>query len=222
MRPAKVTDNEIIEAGKRLEQKKSTVNGWSLRKEIGSGKPDRLEKVWLDYKNINSNQNSEAEVNETHILPRLIEESLNAFIDKLSTDARAIITTSDAKANEIADEKAKSVYKILEEEKHNLSEQLLIATNLLDEADKNVERLADSESKNQVTESKFSELDKNFAMLQVKSDGLETLLVERQKLIEEKSIQLTDLKSEANNKKKFIDKIKKLLTQEQLGKLETG
>ena len=47
MRPAEVTDSEILEAGYRLLADGKKINGWSLRAAVGNrGKPERLAEVW--------------------------------------------------------------------------------------------------------------------------------------------------------------------------------
>ena len=46
MRPVEVTDEEIIAAGRSLVEQGRNVTGFALRKEIGTGAPNRLKAVW--------------------------------------------------------------------------------------------------------------------------------------------------------------------------------
>ena len=46
----KATDEQIIEAAKRLLSAGRRVTGFALRKEIGGGNPTRLVRVWEDYR----------------------------------------------------------------------------------------------------------------------------------------------------------------------------
>lgn len=47
MRPAEVTNTEIVAAGRRLLAEGKKVNGWSLRAAVGNrGKPERLAEIW--------------------------------------------------------------------------------------------------------------------------------------------------------------------------------
>jgi hypothetical protein len=47
MRPAEVTDEQIIEAGRRIQAEGKAVNGWSLRAFLGNkGKPQRNMAIW--------------------------------------------------------------------------------------------------------------------------------------------------------------------------------
>lgn len=45
MKP-RISDDQIISAGLKLQFENKPINGWSLRKLIGAGSPDRLNQVW--------------------------------------------------------------------------------------------------------------------------------------------------------------------------------
>jgi ribosome-associated translation inhibitor RaiA len=45
MKP-RITDQQIVSAGMKLQSQNKAINGWSLRKLIGAGSPDRLNQVW--------------------------------------------------------------------------------------------------------------------------------------------------------------------------------
>nr|AAP82045.1 hypothetical protein [Stenotrophomonas maltophilia] len=49
MRPAEISDAEIIEAGTQLQAQGTNVTGFSLRKRTGRGSPARLSQVWQTY-----------------------------------------------------------------------------------------------------------------------------------------------------------------------------
>jgi uncharacterized coiled-coil protein SlyX len=220
MRPAKVTEEVVVETGIELERKQISINGWSLRNAIGAGKPERLEKIWLSYKSKDSPKLVQSTTGDDYILPLEIEESLTLFSNKLSIDLRNIITNSDTLANQIADQKAKSIYKSLEENNQNIESQLKIATSMIDDADKEIEMLKSSLILQKSIESKFIALDKEFAKQTIKIDGLNNVLDERQKLVEEKSSQLKELESRHEKKIIYVNNAKKLLTSEKLKELE--
>lgn len=49
MRPAEVSDEQIIEAGLALKAAGRNVTGFALRQRIGGGNPTRLRAVWTEY-----------------------------------------------------------------------------------------------------------------------------------------------------------------------------
>ena len=49
MRPAVNTDEEIIEAGKRIQDQDRKVTGYGLRNELGGGDQKRLLAVWKSF-----------------------------------------------------------------------------------------------------------------------------------------------------------------------------
>ncbi len=220
MRPAKVTEEVVVEAGIELERKQVSINGWSLRNAIGAGKPERLEKIWLSYKSKDSPTLVQSTNGDDYILPLEIEESLTLFSNKLSIELRNIITNSDTLANQIADQKAKSIYKSLEENNQNIESQLKIATSMIDDADKEIETLKSSLAQQKSIESKLIALDKEFAKQTIKIQGLNDLLNERQKLVEEKSSQIKVFEVNNEHLVFYNDNVKKILTSEQLKIME--
>jgi hypothetical protein len=220
MRPAKVTEEVVVETGIELERKQVSINGWSLRNAIGAGKPERLEKIWLSYKNEDPSNVIQKTSPDEHILPLEIEDSLTSFSNKFSMEMRNLITNSDILANQIADTKAKSIYQVLEENKHDIESQLKIATTMIDDADKEIEALKSALAQQKSIESNFISLDKEFSKQTIKIEGLNELLNERQKLVEEKSNQLDEANDRNEKITLYADNAKKLLTSEQLKELE--
>jgi uncharacterized coiled-coil protein SlyX len=220
MRPAKVTEEVVVETGIELERKQISINGWSLRNAIGAGKPERLEKIWLSYKSKDSPKLVKNITGDDYILPLEIEESLTLFSNKLSIDLRNIITNSDTLANQIADQKAKSIYKSLEENNQNIESQLKIATSMIDDADKAIEQFKSTVDEQTLLEAKFISLDKEFAKQTIKIEGLNDLLNERQKLVEEKSNQIKGIKGNNEQLIFYNEHVKKILTSEQLKIME--
>jgi uncharacterized coiled-coil protein SlyX len=91
---------------------------------------------------------------------------------------------------------------------------------MIDDADKEIEMLKSSLILQKSIESKFIALDKEFAKQTIKIDGLNNVLDERQKLVEEKSSQLKELESRHEKKIIYVNNAKKLLTSEKLKELE--
>lgn len=49
MRPAEITNDQIIEAGKALQAEGRRVTGFALRQRAGGGNPSRLRQIWDEY-----------------------------------------------------------------------------------------------------------------------------------------------------------------------------
>lgn len=216
MRPAKVTDEQIIDAGKALERKKDPVNGWSLRREIGAGKPERLEKVWKSFIGEGDGFKIEQKENLDHILPKNIEDSLNCFIDKLSVEIREIVVSSDSQSVYEAESKAKLTYSSLEDEVQSYKEQLSIAATTLDELDQKLGDLGITDEKNAELQQSILHLDKENTKLIAEKKGLENLLAERLSLVEETTKFLSKLQKDSDEQKIVINKLKSLMTSKQI------
>lgn len=76
MRKKDYSDEQIIDAGRRLEKTGYTVNGWSLRKELGGGRPYRLADVW-DAATQSTDIVETTTVDEVSDLPIEINEAVN-------------------------------------------------------------------------------------------------------------------------------------------------
>ena len=220
MRPALVTDEQIIEVGQRLEKAQVNVSSWTIREQLGHGNLKRIEKIWSDFKGVNPDNTSTEILKTSHTLPREIEDSLSKFISRFTQEVRELINTSDQISNDTAELKSKSIYSRLEEENHNYQQQLKIASNTIEQTDLELERLQNIEEQLKFNDKKYTELDKKLAKLDVKAEGLENLLAERQKLVEEKTSQAVDLKRICEEYKRHFDKLKSMLTPEQLEKAE--
>ncbi|WP_303293474.1 DNA-binding protein [Marinobacter sp. ST-43] len=49
MRPAEISNEEIIETGKKLQTSGKNITGYGLRRILGAGDPKRLKSVWDEY-----------------------------------------------------------------------------------------------------------------------------------------------------------------------------
>ena len=78
MAKAKVTDEEVIELGYKLQKAKKNVNGHALSKVLG-GRPDRLQEVW--EKHLLEMNNEDNELQDIMLTPEL-----NEIFDSISND----------------------------------------------------------------------------------------------------------------------------------------
>jgi colicin import membrane protein len=86
-RRPEVSDEKIIEAGKKLIAEGRRATGFGLRGMVGnSGDPKRLLKVWQAYLSSQSNNGDY----EPLTLPVELEETLNAVVSETTTKLKAL------------------------------------------------------------------------------------------------------------------------------------
>ena len=78
MAKAKVTDEEVIELGYKLQKAKKNVNGHALSKVLG-GRPDRLQEVWEKHL-------LEMNIEDNELQDIMLTPELNEIFDSISND----------------------------------------------------------------------------------------------------------------------------------------
>ena len=114
MRPAVHTDEEIIEAGKRIQDQDRKVTGYGLRNELGGGDQKRLLAVWKNF----SSHDVEESIPDTE-LPAELEESLNSASKTLLNHLRSMAVQIHQAATKVAERQVAEItrqYKELEEQ----------------------------------------------------------------------------------------------------------
>lgn len=79
---ATVTDDEIETAGRGLAAAGRAVNGWSLRRVIGRGDPNRLNAIWEERQRA-APQPASVAAELTRPLPPVVAERVTAFQERL-------------------------------------------------------------------------------------------------------------------------------------------
>jgi len=114
MRPAVHTDEEIIEAGKRIQDQDRKVTGYGLRNELGGGDQKRLLAVWKSF----TSRDVEESIPDTE-LPAELEESLNSASKTLLNHLRSMAVQIHQAATKVAERQVAEItrqYKELEEQ----------------------------------------------------------------------------------------------------------
>jgi len=114
MRPAVHTDEEIIEAGKRIQDQDRKVTGYGLRNELGGGDQKRLLAVWKNF----TSHDVEESIPDTE-LPAELEESLNSASKTLLNHLRSMALQIHQAATKVAERQVAEItrqYKELEEQ----------------------------------------------------------------------------------------------------------
>lgn len=104
MREAEVTDEAIIEAGKRLMERGRKVTKSGLRQALGAGNFDRLLAVWMAHEAATQQSKRDAAT-----LPPELEHSIQSAVERFAADLRArYVAVSDA-AMQAADERVRGI-----------------------------------------------------------------------------------------------------------------
>lgn len=114
MRPADHSDQEIIEAGKRLQDQDRKVTGYGLRNELGGGDQKRLLAVWKNF----TAQDVVESIPETE-LPAELEESLSRASQTLLNHLRSMAVQIHQAATKVAERQVAEItrqFKELEEQ----------------------------------------------------------------------------------------------------------
>ena len=167
-----VADEVIIEAGKEIEAEGRVVNGFGLRRKIGSGEQRRLYEVWAQYK---TQHDPEPELSRStiHELPTNVLLKLDKINLELSGQLKALVINIYDLAKQDIQGQLKHAIEI-QEEKQDLLQQAL------DDADSALNEVA-------------AEAD----ALRTQLESMERDLQQARALVQEKSIESAQEKERA-------------------------
>ncbi len=115
-RRPEVSDEKIIEAGKKLIEEGRRATGFGLRSMVGnSGDPKRLLKVWQAY--LSSQSNNADYVPLT--LPVELEETLNAVVTETTTKLKELATELNNAAVKTAEQRVSTAVDLANEREHD-------------------------------------------------------------------------------------------------------
>lgn len=139
MRPALVTDLEVVEAGRRVRARGEEINGWSIRREVGDrGNPRRLLAVWTAQGD--TTPPVQAEPADTISLPAPLLELLAAARTTLTTELDTIVRTIHRHAREDADATYRRVTGELQASQKRISSELDLAEASVDATEAELDR----------------------------------------------------------------------------------
>ncbi|MAM85821.1 MAG: hypothetical protein CME36_00745 [unclassified Hahellaceae] len=188
MRPADHTDEEIIEAGKRLQDQDRKVTGYGLRNELGGGDQKRLLAVWKNF----TAQDVVESIPETE-LPAELEESLNSASQTLLNHLRSMAVRIHQAATKVAERQVAEITRQFKELEEQTNAELRDAAIIIE---KRESEIADLKYSLAITEEKLDSArrdaeqhEKEAFQLQTKLDemkGVESLIT-RIEALEEKA-----------------------------------
>lgn len=139
MRPALVTDVEVVEAARRVRARGEEINGWSIRREVGDrGNPRRLLAVWTAKGDVTPL--AQAEPADTVSLPAPLLELLAAARVTLGTELDTIVRTIHRHAREDADAAYRRITDDLQASQKRISSELDLAEASVDATEAELDR----------------------------------------------------------------------------------
>lgn len=186
MRPAEISEDQIIDAGCRLVAEGKTVNGWSLRRALGDrGKPERLAAVWGAQRAAEEPAPGMAEAAPVALPPGVAEaadqarQALIAHFDGIVVGA-VRQTENEVKARYKAD------FDRITAERTSMAENLAMAEASIDETE---QRLTDALTELADIKAKFMVCEKDLAVAAER-------LTQARRDAEEAQVAITDLEGQ--------------------------
>lgn len=134
MRPAEFKQEQIIEAGKELQDAGRNITGFALRQKIGGGNPARLKQVWDEF--ISSSQAANKE--PVAELPLEVAQQLDA-VTKALTDQLAHLTIQlNDQAVKAAEQRVAEVIRQAQEHREQAARELADAAEAIEELENTI------------------------------------------------------------------------------------
>ena len=152
MRPAEVTTEQIIEAGKFLAESGRNITGFALRQKIGGGNPTRLRQIWEEH------QAGQAAVKVEPVaeLPIEVAEEVTTVTAELTARLARLALELNDKAVKTAERRVAEVVRAAGEQREQAERELVDAGQAVEDLENNLEaaQVAGAELDKQLTVSK--------------------------------------------------------------------
>jgi chromosome segregation ATPase len=139
MRPADYSEEQIIEAGKALQEAGKRVTPFGIREHMGGGKPQRIRTVWDSY--LAGNLEQEARQEEAVELPAEFAEQVQGMNTALIADLTAFAKRVYKRADEIAESRTREAMLAAKQAKEGAETDVADAERMLGDQDAKVEAL---------------------------------------------------------------------------------
>jgi chromosome segregation ATPase len=151
MRPAEIANQEIIEAGKRLQSTGKNITGYGLRRLLGAGDPKRLKSVWDEY-----SSKDKTDRNSDLRLPAELEDLVAELEKNLVEQVRPLTVQLYDGALKAAQRQVSESSRELKQLKLEIDAEILDANAIIEDLE---QRLADSTQRLQETSEKLKQSD---------------------------------------------------------------
>lgn len=208
MRPSEYSEEQIIEAGSKLEGEGRRVTGFAIRGVLGGGNATRLKNIWDAHKQ--SQQVVEAE--PVHELPVEVQDALETLTGEFITQFKHMVTSLNNKAVSTAERRVSEVIKTAQSEQEKAEAELSDAEVAVEELENQLEAKAneldqknhdlveaDETSRKQSRE--ITELNKQLAVMTEKVESLTGQLEQEQQENESRQQEINRLLNQVDDLK---------------------
>jgi chromosome segregation ATPase len=176
MRPAEISDKQIIEAGQALQAAGRNITGFALRRQIGGGDPARLKHVWDEYSKGSARAEPVAE------LPVEVAESLAAMTKALTDTLAEFVRELNNKAVKAADARVAEAIRGAAEQAEQAQRELADASQTVEELEATLDeahaRIVSTEAERKALVEQIAELREKNAALVERATAAETRATE--------------------------------------------
>jgi len=151
MRPAEIANQEIIEAGKKLQSTGKNITGYGLRRLLGIGDPKRLKSVWDEY-----SSKDKTDRNSDLRLPAELEDLVAELEKNLVEQVRPLTVQLYDGALKAAQRQVSETSRELKQLKSEIDAEILDANAIIEDLE---QQLADSAQRLQETSEKLKKSD---------------------------------------------------------------
>jgi len=134
MRPAEITNQEIIEAGEKLQTTGKNITGYGLRRILGAGDPKRLKSVWDEYAN-KDKRDKDADLR----LPAELEDLVAELENNLVEQVRPLAVQLYDGALKAAQKQVSETSRELKQLKSEIEAEILDANTIIEELEQRLE-----------------------------------------------------------------------------------
>lgn len=207
MRPSEYPEEDVIEAGKKLDASGRRVTGFAIRKELGGGNATRLKNVWDAYRQ--SQEVVEAE--PVQELPVEVQDALEKVTGDFVEQFRQLVASLNAKAVKTAERRVSEVISTAKKEQDKAEAELADAEVAVEEIENQLSdlqaRLDAAETKNAELSKQLSECEKLRAVGQEKIESLSEQLHQKDETLAAFQSQMAQAKEHHQETKSQLDKL---------------
>jgi hypothetical protein len=140
-RQAKHSELEVIQAGLKIEAQGGIVSAFSIRNELGSGKPERFEKIWQKHQESEDEFDSNKTARSDVKLPAELQNKLDKLLEQSNQKLQEIAIDSWQLARNIAEARLTETVAKHEDGLLQLKQTKIEANRAIDNADVKIEEL---------------------------------------------------------------------------------
>jgi hypothetical protein len=140
--PAKVTEEQIIEAGLELKKEGVSVSEFRIRYKLGNqGRPDRIKRVWEEYEQQQITCSDSKQKLQQVGLPAEVQESLDSVLNQFTEKLTQLVTESYQVAHQTSEKRVQSTIEDYLQKVKEMDISIKEASDSIEHADYTIEQL---------------------------------------------------------------------------------